>query len=641
MAVDKYDIAVEAGKKDVQNRAAKGEPTELPVLDHILADVEISGEFPLGLIDIPLELIAGTKTDGRANAFAPNFMPLLGKGSEFAMKWSSLCEAHLREGIHDPIKAYEYMNRYYVLEGNKRVSVMKYFGAESITGYVTRIVPVREDTKESRLYYEFLDFYQDTNINYLIFTEEGSYAKLSRILGHAKHTRWSLEERYEFHSCYNRFSESYEELGGKDLPLTTGDAMLAYIELFGYEDMKDAGPEEIRTNLQKMWDDMTGSYIDPVHAVQYEPAPGQKKRILSRILSAKDGKITKVAFVYGETAETSAWSYAHELGRLYLQDVFGESIQTSVYDGIKRFEDVEDVIERAVADGNEMIFTTKPEFLPASLKAAVNHPDVKILNCSLNASHNSVRPYFGRMFEAKFLSGALAGIMTDTDKIGYITNCPIHGMTAEINAFARGVKMVNPKAKVYLEWTAALKNQGVDLLEHFLSLGATYISAQDIADPRSTSRQYGLFRVNGEKPVNLALPVWNWGKYYELIIRSVQNGSWNAVKQDEEDAIVSYWWGMSSGVIDLILSEGVSSEARLLIQSLRNSMQTYEIMPFDGVLMSQNGIVPSEHAHKLTAKEIVQMDWLADNVIGEIPKLSELIPEVRPLVYEDGVYKQE
>lgn len=155
MSMEHYKAAARAGKKDLQNRTAQKLPTQMPALDTILEHVDISGEVPLGLVDIPTELIIGTKTYGRSSSFAPNFMPILGEGTEFAAKWSALCDAHLQEGIREPIVAYEYMNQYYVQEGNKRVSVLKYFGAISVPGYVTRIIPAREDTKESRIYYDF------------------------------------------------------------------------------------------------------------------------------------------------------------------------------------------------------------------------------------------------------------------------------------------------------------------------------------------------------------------------------------------------------------------------------------------------------------------------------------------------------
>lgn len=141
MSMEHYRAAQKAGKKDLQTRTSQKLPVEMPALDTILEHVDISGEVPLGLVDIPTELIVGTKTYGRASSFAPNFMPILGESTEFAAKWSSLCDAHLKEGIRDPIVAYEYMNHYYIQEGNKRVSVLKYFDAISIPGYVTRIIP--------------------------------------------------------------------------------------------------------------------------------------------------------------------------------------------------------------------------------------------------------------------------------------------------------------------------------------------------------------------------------------------------------------------------------------------------------------------------------------------------------------------
>lgn len=98
------------------------------VLDEIFDESMAAGRVELGTINIPTEHIVGTKTGGRQNAFAANFMPLLGEETEFAHKWISLCETNLSdEGIRDPIRCCEYMGRFYVQEGNKRVSVLKSF----------------------------------------------------------------------------------------------------------------------------------------------------------------------------------------------------------------------------------------------------------------------------------------------------------------------------------------------------------------------------------------------------------------------------------------------------------------------------------------------------------------------------------
>ena len=95
------------------------------------------------------------QTAGRSSAFSKSFKPLLKENTEFAYKWMALYKAHLNEGIREPIKAYEFMNKFYVEEGNKRVSVLKFFDAVSIPGNVTRIVPPRTEEKENKIYYEF------------------------------------------------------------------------------------------------------------------------------------------------------------------------------------------------------------------------------------------------------------------------------------------------------------------------------------------------------------------------------------------------------------------------------------------------------------------------------------------------------
>ena len=136
-----YKDALKLAQKDYRACVWAGKSPCLPVLDDFVSASNAANAVDLGIVQIPSELIVGTKTRGRTNAFSSNFMPILEDGTEFADKWKRLCNAHLTEGIRDPIKAYEYMNRYYVEEGNKRVSVLKFFDALTIPGHVIRIMP--------------------------------------------------------------------------------------------------------------------------------------------------------------------------------------------------------------------------------------------------------------------------------------------------------------------------------------------------------------------------------------------------------------------------------------------------------------------------------------------------------------------
>ena len=152
---DQYYLdALKQGMKQKRAAQAAGLPAELPALDTLLAGKETLGEADAGLVQIPMELIAGAASATRATLFSPNYLPRAPEDSEFAVKWGRLCQAHLEEGIRDPVKAYEYLNRYYIAEGSKRVSVLRYFDAVSVYARVVTIFPVQDGSPEVELYNE-------------------------------------------------------------------------------------------------------------------------------------------------------------------------------------------------------------------------------------------------------------------------------------------------------------------------------------------------------------------------------------------------------------------------------------------------------------------------------------------------------
>ncbi len=251
MRITEYRKALALGQKECARCRSHGCSPYLPVLSEILAAEETCGEVSLGLVDLPLEVVVGTKFAGRSKSFSHSFLPLMEEDTEFAAKWMALCHTHMEEGIQDPIQVYEYMRTFYVQEGHKRVSVLRYFDAVTVPAYVTRILPVQDESRGSRLYYEFVDFYQLTGINYLWFSGYGRFARLQAAVGKPPEAVWTEEERRDFFSFYLRFSSVYGDKGTSELTgyLTTGDALLIVLELFGYEPVKDCTASELRTKF--------------------------------------------------------------------------------------------------------------------------------------------------------------------------------------------------------------------------------------------------------------------------------------------------------------------------------------------------------------------------------------------------------
>lgn len=634
MADEDYAKAQKLGKKEYQSRMMRGLQPTLEVLDDILPPKGSYSEVPLGLVQIPSNQIVGTRTDGRSNAFASNFMPILKQNSEFARKWAILSTSHLEEGIREPIKAYEYMNKFYVQEGNKRVSVAKYFDVDSIPGTVIRIVPKRTNEKENVIYYEYMDFYNVSKVNYLYMSKVGNFPKLQAALGKEQGEIWSDEDRENFSSVFYRFQMEYRVRGGDKLSITEGDAFLAFLSVYGYKELLEKTTSELNDLVAKTWEEFLLLETEDVIDLKMDPTK-EKKPLLSRILPTSVSRL-KAAFIYAKTPASSAWTYAHELGRLYLEQAFPDEITTFYYDNATQ-ENIDAYIEAAINCGSNIIFTTSPSFAQASVKAAIENPEVRILNCSLNTSHRYIRTYYARMHEAKFLMGALAGALTTNDKLAYVGDYPIYGSIANINAFAIGAKMVNPRAKVYLEWSSM---KDIDIAERLKEIGAGCISGKDMVIPEESTREFGIYTLDGEHTRSLAMPLWHWGKFYEQLIRTIMDGTWKYDDNSSEKKAINYWWGMSAGVIDVICSKNIPAETKRLMELLKQSIVSQQFSPFSGILYSQNGMVQGDPKRRLTPEEIITMDWLAENVVGIIPKTEDLQEQAKPVTLQQGVNKE-
>ena len=639
MSYENYSNALSAGRKEYRARVLKGVYPYLPVLEEILSFTNVEYEVNLGVCEVPLELIVGTKTKGRTNSFAANFMPLLDASSEFAGKWIRLYTMLEEEGLRDPVKVYEFMNRFYVQEGNKRVSILKYLNAYSVPCSVIRVVPRRTDTKENEIYYEFLDFYEVTGLNTVYFSEKGRFAMLLEQIGTPKGEKWSYDDRMEFESVYFHFRNAFESKGGGKLPITVGDAFLAFLTVFGYQETLQKTEQEMKKDLTKVWDEFLVLTKEESIELLMDPPKEEVshnlyRNLLNLVLPENVSKV-KIAFLYEKDHRTSSWTYSHELGRLYLENVFPGQVETKAFEKIVPGENDLERMEQVIEDGYNVLFTTTPVMIPASLKIAANHPDVKILNCSLNISHPTLRTYYARMYEAKFLAGAMAGSMTTTNKIGYIADYPIYGMAANINAFALGARMVNPHAKVYLDWRT-LKDRGVVIMD---DPEINYIMDQDMTSPGKSTRHFGLYRISGDTPDNLAMTTWHWGKLYEKIVRIILNGTWKEETDAVENRAINYWWGMSAGVVDLICSQDLPQGTQRLVSLLRNNICSDALTPFYGELLTQDGTVMNKSDEVIPPREIITMDWLAENVVGNIPSISDLTEEAQAVTKMQGLDK--
>lgn len=639
-AAEQYNQARRRGQREYREAIAAGRYPYLPVLDDILQNARVEAQLPLGVVEVPLAQVVGTKTAGRTAAFSFNFMPLLGAETEFAAKWINLCMAHVEEGIRDPIRCYEYLGRFYVQEGNKRVSVLKHFGAANVTASVIRVVPQYADNPDIRRYFDFMAFYALSGIYEVQLAQEGGYAKLQAAMGKKAQEEWTDDDRANIRSLLTRVGKAYRDHGGSRMRLSAGDVLVVLLQLYDYQTLLDDTPAGLAAKLDAAWDDVLALERPDAKQVSTSPAAPPEKPLLQRILPVKRPAGTaalKVAFVNERSPATSTWTNAHEFGRTQVDQVFAGQVTTAVYNGAEQGKNDVQLIEQAIADGATLIFTTTPKLAAASLRAAVRHPEVRILNCSMDLPYASIRTYYSRIYEAKFITGAIAGAMAANDRVGFVASYPMLGMPADINAFALGARMTNPRVKVEVQWTCLPG----DPLKTFTAKGITVISGRDTPAPGHPSHEYGIFQIKpGGVLQDLASPFWHWGQFYEHVVRSVLDGSWNKEKSGADGKVVNYWWGMNSGVIDVLFSRELPHDLRHLASLLRSGIISGAIDLFATRIVAQDGSLKNDGLHGFSPEEILHMDWLCDAVEGHIPEYDELTEEARPMYRVQGIHRE-
>ena len=406
--------------------------------------------------------------------------------------------------------------------------------------------------------------------------------------------------------------------------------------VYAFRDIGRLSSDELNHTLSTLWRDMEAISEDIPVAVSTEPEEKQASigGLLTRLIQPAPEQ-AHVAFVHPMDVQTSAWVKGHDVGREHLEQALGEQVQVRSYFHADSPQEADRLLELAVEEGADLVFTTTPQLARATTRAAIRHPRVRFFNCSVDVPYSSIRAYYGRIYEAKFITGAIAGAMAGDDSIGYLGNYPIYGVPASINAFALGAQMTNPRAKIDLRWSCLPGNA----VSEFISRGCEVISNRDVATQGqhfSEHSAYGTYFIGKDSVLTpLASPVWLWGNFYEKVVREFLAGT-----LEHSRKALNYWWGMDSGVIDVELSNQLPESMQYLANLLRQGLKDRTIDPFARRIVAQDGSVKNDGTRSFTPDELLHMDWLCDNVNGYIPEYEQVLPFAQATVRELGLHRE-
>ncbi len=326
----------------------------------------------------------------------------------------------------------------------------------------------------------------------------------------------------------------------------------------------------------------------------------------------------KVGFVYIGTINDEGYTQAHDQGRLALEEM---GIECAYVEEVPENADCEKAIRDLIDQGCNVIYATSFGFMDYVVKVAEEYPDIYFGHCSGYKTAENLSTYFGKIYQARYLSGIVAGMKTQENKIGYVAAMPIPEVIRGINAFTLGVQSVNPDATVEVVFTntwydpATEKTAANTVLDKGVDVVAQH---QDTTAPQIAAQERGAFAIGYNSPTAdaapdayLTAPLFHWEKFYVDDVQKILDGTW---------ASRSYWEGLGAGMVSLDTLTGNCAEGtEEAVQEATDKIISGELHPFAGPIYDQNGEERVPEGTTMTDDEIWNMDWFVQGVIGTIP----------------------
>ena len=333
------------------------------------------------------------------------------------------------------------------------------------------------------------------------------------------------------------------------------------------------------------------------------------------------GGALKVAFVYVAPIGDLGWTYAHNQGRLYLEQNLEGGAETAFIENVPEGPDAERIIRDFVQIGYDLIITTSINYMDPTLAVAQEFPDANFVHVSGFKTADNMSTLFGRMYQPRYLSGLVAGSMTEGNVIGYVAAFPIPAVIRGINAFTLGVREANPDAEVRVVWTNTWFGppEEKEAAEALLDQGADIIAQhQDTTEPQKAAAERGGTSIGYNSDMRafvgdsvLTGPVWNWGPAFVKFAEQARDDSWESEQ---------YWGGMDDGIVGLAeFSPSVSDDVAALVAEKQAIIVSGEMDVFCGAMTGQNGVQFLEDGQCMEDGQMLGMDWFVEGVVGEAP----------------------
>jgi len=337
----------------------------------------------------------------------------------------------------------------------------------------------------------------------------------------------------------------------------------------------------------------------------------------------------RAAFVYFTNPGDHGWTYAHDVSRKEVQKHFGDRVETSFVKNVVEGPDSFRVIRELAKQGNDVIFTTSFGYMDYTLKVAKEFPNVKFEHISGYKRHTNMATGNIKYYKGRYVQGLVAGLMSKTNKIGYLASFPIPEVIQGINASGIGLRSVNPKAEVSVVWVNSWYDpvKEADAAKVLIAEGAD-ILAQHTDSPAmlQTAEKAGVHGFGQASDMKAFAPkaqlfssVNNWTPYYITKIQQILDGKWNTGDGPKHWA-GDTWLGMADDYLVLSPFENMPADVAKAAAKAAADIKSGKNKIFTGPIKDNSGKVRVPAGKTMNDGELfTTLDYYVDGIKGKIP----------------------
>ena len=332
----------------------------------------------------------------------------------------------------------------------------------------------------------------------------------------------------------------------------------------------------------------------------------------------------KVGVLYiSDPAEGSGYSYTHDLGIQGMQENLGlssDQIVRKIVDDSDA-QATEASIRECIDEGCNVIFSTSWGYMEATAAMAEEYPDIYFSHgTGYKSNGKNFNNYFGRIYQARYLSGIVAGMNTKSNLIGYVAaqDSSNSEVTGGIDAFAIGVASVNPDAKINViitnSWYDPEKEEAAS--RQLLDMGCDVMAQHcDTAYPQTLAQERGVYGIGYNSDMSKETPdscltsvIWNWSAYYTSAVKSIIDGSWDGS---------NYYGGMAEGLVEITnLASFAAEGTQEKVDEATAAILSGQSNVFDGVMTTNTGETIGQEGSTLDDATITGgINWYYHNVV--------------------------